>query len=318
MVFSIGRSIWAVFSIALIVSGCQTGSPYDPNSETYDTMHLHNGVSTTSAVCNKGEFTVWVSIDGEGDCIRYYPSFGTGSTAVGKAVAFFFGDITYTTTEKAYPNLKASRLKTSSEKWLRALKVDYIVIARPGTLGSTGYHKDRRWKDGREGRLINAALSEIMRRHGIEEITVAGHSGGANIAAQLMTYRSDIGCVVLASGALNLREAYSRYAYYPDFDQYIGNHWDPIDHVATIPRNESRRVFLIVDHEDQVVQSKASTTYHKAMKKHGHQATLLEGQSKGDRHHDLDHSARYLAGDCAKGKAIDEIIANATNGGRKG
>ena len=78
-------------------------------------------------------------------------------------------------------------------------------LARPGTEGSTGEHSQRRTP--REIDLISAALDAIKSRHGYARLHIAAYGEGAHAAAALLAKRSDLGCVVLASGLVSLRRS---------------------------------------------------------------------------------------------------------------
>jgi len=299
--------------MAIILAGCQTTATFDPNAKTFDTSHYHTGVTTVEKTCAKGEFTVWVTVDGDGFCLRYFPSFAANADHVKQAVVFFHGDLSYTGAEKAYSVLKAEHLAETSGKWGRALDLDYIWFSRPGTFGSTGFHPDRRYRDGREGRIVNAALDAISKRHGISTLHLAGHSGGANVVAQALEYRRDVKCAVMAAGAMSMQDAYQKYAFYPDFQAFIGTKYDPYDHIARLQQDAKRRLFILYDPADQIVGAGSSTSYAKAVGRLGHKVILVKGTARGDTHHDMDNTARYMAGDCANSMTNDEIARRAKN-----
>lgn len=301
----------AITLILSLLAACQTASTYDPNALTFDTAHYHTGVETTRPVCETGAFSVWVSADGDGFCLRYFPSFGVTATDIGEAIVFFHGDLTYQDVELSYPKLTANRFYNSSVNWYQALDKHYILFSRPGTFGSTGFHPDRRYRDGREGRIINAALSAIAKRHGIGVYHLAGHSGGANVVAQALEYRDDVKCAVMAAGAMSLRDAFRRHAMYSDFDLFIGTKYNPIDHIERVRKDPKRRVFILFDPKDQIAEHHASRAYAKALAEHGHEVALVEGTAGGDAHHDMDHTARHMAGDCADSLTNSQIADKA-------
>lgn len=71
-----------------------------------------------------------------------------------------------------------------------------------GTYGSSGNHGQRR-----QARTIvlDAASNELRKRYGIGQFVLLGHSGGATVAAALLTLgRTDVKCAVMTSGAFAL------------------------------------------------------------------------------------------------------------------
>ena len=156
---------------------------------------------------------MWVTHEGNGACIAYYPSQGsshglpqgpTGLARTGHAVIFFEGDVPAGLgRDEAKLKAHLDRLRQALDHYARIYRVPYIFIARPGTFGSTGAHQERRGV--REVHVLNAALDRIRARHRIERVTLTGQSGGATVAAALLTLgRTDVDCATPASGGYDL------------------------------------------------------------------------------------------------------------------
>lgn len=78
-----------------------------------------------------------------------------------------------------------------------------VLLARPGMHGSSGHHaRDRHTRA--EVELVDAALTELRRRHGFRDILLSGFSSGGAVAANLLARRGDVRCAVLASAPLDL------------------------------------------------------------------------------------------------------------------
>src|SRR3712207_2344951 len=59
-----------------------------------------------------------------------------------------------------------------------------------------------------EVELVDAALTELRRRHGFRDLALAGFSSGGAIAANLLALRADIRCAAIASAPLDLAGFY--------------------------------------------------------------------------------------------------------------
>jgi pimeloyl-ACP methyl ester carboxylesterase len=82
-----------------------------------------------------------------------------------------------------------------------------VMLARPGMHGSSGDHaRDRHTRA--EVELVDAALTELRRRHGFRGFVLSGFSSGGAVAANLLARRNDIRCAVLASAPLDLAAFY--------------------------------------------------------------------------------------------------------------
>lgn len=73
------------------------------------------------------------------------------------------------------PGNTATDQRRQARAIMRQTGLPTIIIARPGTYGSSGNHYHRRRAE--EFRAINAALDAIKARYGIQRVILNGHSG---------------------------------------------------------------------------------------------------------------------------------------------
>lgn len=137
----------------------------------------------------------------------------------------------------AHGGVGAHVLQAAARRWAIALGHPYILLARPGTFGSTGDHRLRRSR--REVALIDAALDQIKARHGIARLVVAGTSGGGHLAAALLSRRDDISCAVITSGVVAVKMR-ARLRGWPAGAITRADTIDPIDEVASLARHARR------------------------------------------------------------------------------
>src|SRR5262249_4624209 len=135
-----------------------------------------------------------------------------------------------------------------------------IYLARPGTYGSSGEHAKRRTT--REIDLISAAIDAIKLRHGYTRLHLAGINMGGHAAAALLSRRTDLGCVVLASSLLSVRSVLAEFARDQD---YTGNKnpVDPIMLVDQVMKRPDLRIIVVTDPDDVVISARSQTAYVK-------------------------------------------------------
>ena len=84
-----------------------------------------------------------------------------------------------------------------------------LVLSRPGMQGSSGEHARDRHTAAEVG-LIDAGLTALRRRFGIDELVLLGFSSGGAVVANLLARRDDVACAVIGSAPLDLAEYYRR------------------------------------------------------------------------------------------------------------
>ena len=243
--------------------------------------------------CPPGDDAVWVHYTGGAACIRYF-SAGTLRDAPLVLVVFKGDRVSLIKRPpQDIPANTADAQRRQAQTILRQSGLPTVIVARPGTYGSSGNHYRRRQAE--EFLALNAAVDAIKARYGIQRFILSGHSGGATAASALLTYRRrDIDCAVLTSGAWGLLERAERMrkergeASAPDLDGTgLANPWDPLDHIADIAADPSRLILVIGNPQDRNTPFDLQTRFAQALREHGHRVKQLERPAVAPEYHDL-------------------------------
>ncbi|HEX6013030.1 MAG TPA: hypothetical protein VFY87_14755, partial [Geminicoccaceae bacterium] len=153
--------------------------------------------------------------------------------------------------------------------------------------------------------------------YGVARWAIAGQSGGAAAAANLLARRQDIACAALGSGPLALRAQLARQGARADV---VAGLDDPIDHVGAIRADPARRVFVLSDALDSLVPTSVQDPWVQAAAGYGHAVRHLvhRGWGAGPQHHDLTLQAVLAASLCAQGAATGSIVDAVIAGGPLG
>jgi dienelactone hydrolase len=141
-------------------------------------------------------------------------------------------------------------------------------MGRPGMHGSSGDHaRDRHTQEAVQ--LVDAALTELRRRHGFQDFALSGFSSGGQLVANLLARRSDIRCAVIASAPLDLALYYRR----PDGatpDYFAMRRGELADPMRTVQGMRSHAtVFVIGDTRDRSVPHAAWKAWEAAARRQG-------------------------------------------------
>ena len=157
----------AVLLLALLaLAAC--ADPKGADTTTGDGV-LSGSILTAEDCARHPETSVWVVVDGTGECIRYYHS-GLGE-ATPVVHVWFHGDRMMQWTDgrsrvgrsyedSATPEGIARRVALGRD-WTGG---PYIRFSRPGVFGSSGFHKQRRL--AREGRIVTRRSTPSRRGMG--------------------------------------------------------------------------------------------------------------------------------------------------------
>ena len=122
---------------------------------------------------------------------------------------------------------------------------------------------------------------------------LVGQSGGAAVAIAMLTLgRTDVACVVGASGEYSAAE----------------QRYDVVDYVGRIKSDPARRILLIGDPEDRNAAFKLQRSFAEKIRSAGHAVVLLEVEGKGPDRHLLDHLANPAAAMCARDMSLEHIV----------
>src|SRR5262249_23495299 len=201
-------------------------------------------------------------------------------------------------------------LQGGSASWARNLRLPYVHLARPGTEGSSGDHGQRRTP--REIELVSAALDAVNSRHRYPRIHIVGSGEGGHTVAALMAKRSDLGCVVLASGLLSLRSVLAEHGRTIDVTG-IKTPVDPITLVDRIAKRPELHIFVVTDPDDIIISARSQTIYAKRLAAAGLPVRQIFARAPVANAHHLFRAGRENAASCGKGTADDAIVATHQN-----
>lgn len=153
-----------------------------------------------------------------------------------------------------------------ARSWSRAIGRTVRILARPGVHGSSGDHQQRRRP--REVALVDAALSALKAAFGWGTIDLCGLSGGGHLVASLIARRTDIGCAVIASGNVSVRQRNRERGWEADVTGYA-DFVDPIDLASEVARHLPRTVIALTDPDDTVVSAACQAAYVAALRDAG-------------------------------------------------
>ena len=295
----------AIFIFAL--GACVT-SP--KNADTFTDAGVVSGSVMTEQTCTFPGSSIWVMVDGQGECVRYFAAGLESATPL--VHVWFHGDrMMQSLSDGAawvprgwYNNNDPRTLQGYADRDANKYGMLYIRYSRPGVYGSSGDHKERRLK--READIVDTALDALKARHGIERFALTGQSGGGHVVASLLARRNDIVCATITSGAVAVAQRNAIRGWSTDATGY-SNFYDPIDHVGDIPADPRRRIFVVGDPRDSNVPFSTQVNYHKALTAAGHQAHLIKADGKGPSRHGLSLAGFRVAKWCVDGVAPEEI-----------
>ena len=280
-------------------------------ADTFSPSAVLSGSRFSERLCDIVGFGTWVVVDGQGDCMRYFAA-GFTDTDPKYAVVFIHGDQVAhygpgrsgAFVLRSYSGTSAQGLSAYAHRTSRAIKHPFIWLSRPGVYGSSGDHHNRRKR--RESRLIDAALSEIKRKFGIEHFVLAGFSGGGHSVAALLTQRTDINCAVIASGVVDVAGRIAALDWPTDITGH-DDYYDPSARISEVLPSRDRRVFILASVKDQRVPYSTQLNYYHALRSQGHHGVLINFAGHGEEHHLVDDELLNTAALCADG-ASDALI----------
>ena len=301
-----GRHMIAVIILTLLAA-CAT-SPRA--ADTFTPAGLISGSVMSEEACRWPDTSVWVVVDGGGECVRYFHArLGAHNKIVH---VWFHGDrLMYSISRGAswvpsgwYDNAKPGKLARHASRQYSNFAIPYIRFSRPGTYGSSGDHKQRRLK--READVVQAALDVLKRRYAIETFALSGQSGGGHVVASLLARRSDILCAVITSGVVSVRERAVLRGWQSDATGY-NSFYDPVRHAGDIPRSHGRRIFIVGDPRDRNVPFATQQSYFRALQQAGHRAWLIRAAGRGAGHHSLASVGSRIVKWCVDGMPAVEM-----------
>jgi hypothetical protein len=285
--------------------------------ETIKARDMLRGTDVTAEACAQIRNAVWVTVYGQGICMRYYISTAGGVDDL--PVVFLNGDKpTFDTLHENVRHGKArSRLRTNESQARKAEDIDTadlaekthklsrqvgttaIRLARMGLDGSSGHHGLRRTM--LELHVTNAALDAIKQRHGFRGFHIFGQSGGATLVGGLLALRRDIACAVPGSGRLALITEPKRVET-PALERF-----DPVKMIPSILQNNSARIIVVTDPNDKVVPRRNQSEFVKRFREAGGRIEQFYVESTNKKHHSVSPYATFVVKQCLEQRSPQEI-----------
>lgn len=285
---------------------------FPEGEQTFPTRELLLGSESSEAECSRRPHTVWVTVAGRGDCIRYYPA-GLKAGGNPEVLVYIHGDrLDNGGLQRpmqvlgGYAKDSPAKLERDVANWAGQANRPFLFLARPGAYGSSGEHFKRR--QPREVALVDAALDAMKRKHGIGVYHITGQSGGGHMTAALLSRRQDIGCAAIASGNVAVMKRARESGCSTDVTGYA-NPYDPADHLAGIPRDNGLRIFVLSDPADRAVSFTSQRYFVDQARQAGIPLTHIVTMAGGATRHDLAPKGRVVLRRCAAGVAAEKIVA---------
>lgn len=279
--------------------------PLPIDGANFTAEQLLRGVSATQAECDKVS-GLWAALpSGETECLRYW-SAGLAPGANPKLLVYLTGDqITGTQAEAGYATRGPAAVQAIVDGYQKRLGVPFVLLARPGTFGSSGDHRQRRREP--EARLVSAALDALKARHGVDELSLAGLSGGGHTVAALLGWRKDITCAVAASAVSSPRLRWERKGWTADATGFTDS-YEPVAQLKAGAFHPRLRVFVLGDEKDSNVPWPTQLPLAQRLRELGVATEVVTGEGTGGERHILGASAQALGAQCLQGRDTPAIL----------
>lgn len=278
------------------------------NDQAFSPYEALNGSFTSSKRCAAVPNGLWIEIDGEGDCIRYYPQ-GLADSENQIALVYFGGDVMLRNSKgvrfitDSYARQSPATITTEMAEWAHKAGHPVIFMARPGIYGSSGDHNKRRHL--REIMLVDRALDLIKKKHKISSFILTGHSAGGQIVAGLLNRRKDVSAVVITSGLVSVKQVsafWERRRRLPGKLLYnAAAFYDPIDEIDGIQTDPRPDIYLLSDPEDRAVPFFSQLFYVRRLRAAGFEPHHIYVQATDRQRHILAYHGRLAAALIAQG-----------------
>ena len=278
----------------------------EPNANHLNNSFLKWNQPFSKEKCLDENGYMLVNYENENQCLRYYPSSSLNGEKI--VVIQLYGDRDVSSRspiDEIKNNTKADQEKLAIAKLKKTKNIPWVILARPGTYGSSGNHKEKRMLS--EFLAINKALDGLKGRYGIERFIIVGHSGGATLGAGLLTLgRTDIQCAILSSGTYDylarraLKKLEQNSFSYDSQTRRVSQQYDPYFYTENIVKDPNRKIFIMGDTRDKNTPFHLQLAFAFKLEKAGHQVNIVEFAGKGPDHHNINESDFiYLIKECS-------------------
>lgn len=288
------RFLAGILALILLASGPATAV------ETFSARALIEGTTVSQAACARIDHAVYVTVYGEGLCMRYYT--GGQPLAGATAVVFITGDVLSTdghghlVADPGYLTGAPEYLDIAARVWSGRLKAPVIFFARMGMHGSSGWHGNRRTR--LEIEATRAALDAIKTKEGLAGFHLVGQSAGGMLVEALAASRNDVGCLVLASSPSDFAQFTRRFGITLKTGTAKSAHYLPMADAERIARKPDLRVIALMDPKDTVVPTPIQTTFLDQLRALGKPVLTVTTGARGAEHHALIEKALFVTGMC--------------------
>jgi len=280
------------------------------DTATFDPEEALHGAYSSKETCTAIPDSLWIELEGRGDCIRYY-AHGLASGPNPRVLVYFSGDVMLRTRlgirhiVPSYSMRSPAAIEDEMSEWSQNARLPAIFLARPGIYGSSGDHNARR--EVREIELMNRSLDLLKARYGISGFILTGHSAGGQIGASLLNKRSDIDAAVMSSALVSVKQVV---AFWENRREIPGHllynakaFYDPVDEITSIRRDPAPDIYLISDPEDRSVPFFSQLYYIRRLRAEGFKPHHIYAYAPAP--------ARHLLAE--HGKRAAELIARGRN-----
>ena len=267
---------------------------------------MRRGTKVDSAQCAVHSQSLYVTVHGQGYCIRYY---GSNSGGDGRwPIVYLPGDRAgIVKSSKQYDDPKyqrdddTRRLTKTAGRISEAAETTAILIARIGVGGSSGHHSQRRTMTELSAYML--ALDALKQRYKYEGFHLIGQSGGSTLIAAMLPYRTDIRCAVLGSGRLSPKQRRSR-ASDPSRERF-----DVEAGIPTIAKKRDLRLIVITEPNDTVVPREYQDPFVQKLRAAGGRVQQHYVRLTNKQRHGVQNYAFFAVSACAQGRSDREIEA---------
>jgi pimeloyl-ACP methyl ester carboxylesterase len=283
-------------------------------AEPFDAVEALNGSFSSPEHCARVPDGLWVEVNGNGECIRYY-AHGLSGSENPTALVYFSGDVMLRTTRgvryvtQSYRSVSPMQIEQEMADWSADAGLPALYLARPGIYGSSGDHNMRRTH--REVELMERALDMLKARYDIKSFILTGHSAGGQIAAALLNRRQDIAGSVFSSGLVSVKQVTAYWEFRREIPGRLlydaQSYYDPIDEIEHIRRDPLPEIYLISDPEDRIVPFYSQLYYVRRLRGAGLRPHHIYAYASGPQRHLLAGHAKRAAALLARKRSAEDI-----------
>jgi pimeloyl-ACP methyl ester carboxylesterase len=284
--------------LTVVLAGAFFAGPWMASAETIRFEDMRNGTQVNASQCSIHRQSVYVTVFGQGYCIRYYESTSGGQGR--RPVVYLPGDrpgIVKGSPRYDDPKFKRDddtrRMTRDASRISEAAGTTAIYLARIGVGGSSGHHSQRRTMA--ELRAYSSALDVLKERYKFEGFDLIGQSGGSTLIAAMLASRTDIRCAVLGSGLLAGKRRRPRST---DPSQQP---FHPEDGIAAVAKKRNARIIVITEPNDVTVPRDNQDPFVQKVRAAGGNVQQYYVRLAGARRHGVQVYSFYAVGACAQG-----------------